>query len=790
MSSNEGKYRYPGTRYFTSEDKDIFHGRKKDSRRLHAQIMSCETVVLHGDSGLGKSSLIQAGIIPLLKEKNTNYVPVTIRFNSNTASLASSIGDVAEQDDYLIRKTIRKIDKHVGIPDVDLPFISKKEADLWCVAKQFEKKGQSLLLIFDQFENIGVYGQEQIDHFKNKLAELFKRAIPAAIDEEIDLKSEEVDLEQLSEEEKKQFNADLNFLEDPLSVKIVFVVREDKLGIMSLLSDAFPNILKNDYKLSAFDRESAIEAITIPAGLPKKEIYEVQSFQFSDDALLKLLNELKDEESGKYDPLQIQILCSSIERGVENNIDQEADVCYQIIADDIPRAKDVIKGFYNRIWQVVQEKLELEDGEFTRLRKKIIKHFEIREKRNLVHEGTLFKIERGKEIIEILEEEGLILKNPIGSNIYYWLCHDRLVNPLLQDLEVLRAAKQAQEEAKQALHEREERLQKIAIETKRLRDEQERIEKDQQRKFTWYSIVISILSISLASIIYLNYVASETERNSEEEKILYLSKSLRTTNPTLSYKIAKEWSVENQGDISDEFNNYITQYDSSTYSYLINVFPTFGEVVSVDWNFESEKLIIDEHYTSIHWNTEDNSIKKSFPNDGKRIKILNYDGGTHQLIAYDDSLTLYDSVGNYIQSYPNEENNPDLIKISKNGRFMYMDGFIYNFQTAELIHAFPDDGIIAIEFFKNEKFFAVGLWDGTIDVYSLNENNIKLTKKLQSSERTINSEVTTMTIDPNDQFLVAGNRQNKIEIWSLDDLEGTIGDFENKKNTKDRKSVV
>jgi hypothetical protein len=48
---------------------------------------------------------------------------------------------------------------------------------------------------------------------------------------------------------------------------VIFVVREDKLGTMSLLSDYFPDILKNDYFIKQLSIENARRAIVEPAAL-------------------------------------------------------------------------------------------------------------------------------------------------------------------------------------------------------------------------------------------------------------------------------------------------------------------------------------------------------------------------------------------------------------------------------------------------------------------------------------------------------------------------------------------
>src|SRR5687768_1697227 len=56
--------RYPGPRPFLYEDHEMFFGRKNETEFLTTLILNNRTTVLQGKSGYGKSSLINAGIIP------------------------------------------------------------------------------------------------------------------------------------------------------------------------------------------------------------------------------------------------------------------------------------------------------------------------------------------------------------------------------------------------------------------------------------------------------------------------------------------------------------------------------------------------------------------------------------------------------------------------------------------------------------------------------------------------------------------------------------------------------
>lgn len=65
-----GKSPYKGLAYFSTKDKVIFFGREKLSDELADRLQTTSFLAIMGASGSGKSSLLRAGIIPRLEERN------------------------------------------------------------------------------------------------------------------------------------------------------------------------------------------------------------------------------------------------------------------------------------------------------------------------------------------------------------------------------------------------------------------------------------------------------------------------------------------------------------------------------------------------------------------------------------------------------------------------------------------------------------------------------------------------------------------------------------------------
>ena len=79
--------RYPGARPFgdTPNDQRLFFGRSQEIDTLFHRICAARLLVLFGKSGLGKTSLLQAGVFPRLRERA--MLPLPMRLNQKGSPL-------------------------------------------------------------------------------------------------------------------------------------------------------------------------------------------------------------------------------------------------------------------------------------------------------------------------------------------------------------------------------------------------------------------------------------------------------------------------------------------------------------------------------------------------------------------------------------------------------------------------------------------------------------------------------------------------------------------------------
>ncbi len=69
-----GSAPYPGVRPFEAYESNQFLGRDRDADLLYEKILSSRLTILYAQSGLGKSSLLRAKVIPRIEESHSRVI--------------------------------------------------------------------------------------------------------------------------------------------------------------------------------------------------------------------------------------------------------------------------------------------------------------------------------------------------------------------------------------------------------------------------------------------------------------------------------------------------------------------------------------------------------------------------------------------------------------------------------------------------------------------------------------------------------------------------------------------
>ena len=283
MSSQEEIKRYPGIRSFEWEDKQIFFGRDQEIEELFSLIRVNPLVVLFAKSGIGKTSLLNAGIMPLL----TDVHPMPIRF---------------QQIDTPPIEKVTSFIQPLAVEEF-LQKYASGHSGLWELLKSRELKPfedvKPILFIFDQFEEFFAHQETHRQALAQELAYLINNQLPGRVQERL-LK---VPREERTHEMMGWFT--------PVNVKFLFIIRSDKLHLMNELSKRIPNILHTRFLLEPLKGAQARKAIIHPAQL-KGEQFQSLPFLYSSELLDDIEKNLQNEK-GEIESWQLQIICEHIE---------------------------------------------------------------------------------------------------------------------------------------------------------------------------------------------------------------------------------------------------------------------------------------------------------------------------------------------------------------------------------------------------------------------------------------------------------------------------------------------
>lgn len=426
------QYRYLGVQPFRSTHSHLFFGRDEDIENLYDLILLEKLIVLFGKSGYGKSSLLSAGVIPRLIDKNQpsiyRFRPIEIRFGNyidgNSFSPLETVQFILEKEILVSTSTLRQ------------------NLSLWQLFKNLQKDtidketNRQFVLIFDQFEEFFSYPNEQQEAFRQQLAELLFNEVPQNIRDVIDF---------LDPAERHQLIL-------PMNIKTVIAIRSDRMSLLDSMKDVLPNILHKRYELRPLTLHQAKEAIIRPALLGHdkeeswKEIFITPPFQYNLDALDAIFKFLVSTKNNQFDnsngtsegaeAFLLQIICEHVEVLVRDGKapDLDNNGLPDVTLSQLPDMSNLLQGYYNRKIEELEPThrlaahLVLEDGllfydpitgDCRRMSvdgKSLLAQFL---SRGLTH-----------NLLDALEKIYLIRREPntVGG-FNYEISHDRLVEP-------------------------------------------------------------------------------------------------------------------------------------------------------------------------------------------------------------------------------------------------------------------------------------------------------------------------------------------------------------------------
>jgi WD40 repeat protein len=210
---------YLGLVPYTEQDQAFFFGRERDTELLVDNVIAFDVTLMYGPSGVGKSSVVGAGVLPALRRRATNgdgfgpgdrIVPVALRSWRDDPRdwVVQAMADAAHAQGTVAGPVSR-------------------DAPLWRHITHWAQACEAdLCLVFDQFEEYFLYHDDPDAPFARELAEAVAR--------------------------------------DAAPAHYLFSIREDALAMLDRLQERIPNLFDNFYRLEPLRVDEARRAILGP----------------------------------------------------------------------------------------------------------------------------------------------------------------------------------------------------------------------------------------------------------------------------------------------------------------------------------------------------------------------------------------------------------------------------------------------------------------------------------------------------------------------------------------------
>jgi tetratricopeptide (TPR) repeat protein len=408
-------YRYPGFQPFqdNSMDRQLFFGREVEKEQLLHKILARRLVVIYAKSGMGKTSLLNAGIYDQLRSQR--YLPLVVRFHESNKLTWDLFYEIVADEAEKYKRCGFVSDWYPG--DRNTLWEYFKTVEFWSA----EDDLLTPVLILDQFEELftRVTDVDARHAFITQLSDLVRGRMPLSV-------------------QKRLFQDDPDKADAPTyshrmpELKTIIAIREAHYGQLQALAKKIPEIFDSRFRLEPLNRENARKAITEPA---RKKIGETEfdktGFTYSDEAVDAILDFLcsgnAENENSHHavEPHQLQQLCRKIAAKAHKKDDRKIQV------EDLGGEQGmqrILQDFY--------------DEEMARLPVKIQKSV-----RNLIEDGLISRQSRiriplhGADInqrfgvsdqtLNVLIERRLLRSEQKRGGYLYELSHDTLIKPIL-----------------------------------------------------------------------------------------------------------------------------------------------------------------------------------------------------------------------------------------------------------------------------------------------------------------------------------------------------------------------
>lgn len=410
---------FMGPRPFERADADLFFGRTREVRELLSLVIAYRTVLVYAESGAGKSSLLNAALVPALEEQEGfEVLPVTrVSGIKADAAVASTPRNV-----FAFNAVSHWVDSPSDTREVGASTIGAQRAR-WTVDAPGGKAKAGSIALPRQYTELS-------------LAE-FLSGRPHAIGRDGDPTPRAIIFDQFEElftlhpEHWRHREAFLEqvaqALEEDDLLRVVFAMREEYLAEFDRYLSVLPRRLAR-FRLERLGFEGALAAVKGPVsktarslapGVAERLVRELLKFRVEVGA------EASVEVEGEFvEPVQLQVVCRTLWSGLPPDV----TVIQQDHVKELGNVDEVLARFYSQAISSAAEKANVPERE---LRVWFERQFITRGgTRSTVYATRLFTAGMPNSVIDELEARHLIRADWRAGARWYELTHDRLIGPI------------------------------------------------------------------------------------------------------------------------------------------------------------------------------------------------------------------------------------------------------------------------------------------------------------------------------------------------------------------------
>ncbi|HUD46775.1 MAG TPA: hypothetical protein VMR33_08085 [Candidatus Baltobacteraceae bacterium] len=467
---------------FEESNSEFFFGRATEISELERLVMGAPVTVLFGRSGLGKTSLLRAGVFPRLRARN--YLPIYVRL-----SFSDGAPPLVEQVRQALWGGLQssKIEARPPDPKETLwEYCHRDDVDFWDARVRLITP----ILVFDQFEEIFTLGKKS--HIVQGDTEKFKEELQALINNSPP--------QQAGDKFKSNPELVEHFDFDKRTVKVLLSLREDYLPDLDALRKQFQGLGQNRMRLEPLTGLQAREIILKPGeGLVDEPVAD-RIIEFVARDKTRAEDEPLILENRVVEPALLSVVCRELN---QRRLDSGQS---KITAEILSGAKEeILVKFYDRAMEGISQPVR----EF--VEDKLLTAAGYRDRYALSNAIRIPGVT--EKALDELVNRRLLRKEPAKGDTWFELTHDLLTGV------VQKSRDQREQRQKEEARLREQREAEEALLRARREAEEDRQALNRAQRTVFVVTTLAIAALVLAVVAFASLIiARQAENSARQEK--------------------------------------------------------------------------------------------------------------------------------------------------------------------------------------------------------------------------------------------------------------------------------